>query len=128
MCACVWGRMCACVCLHMCVCVYVCVCVCTCVCACVCARVCACVHVQACVYACMCAQKAFSISTTSEYDYANIHNSNCETYSTAQMYSKRNPAIHATNSIAMVFFLPRNSIIKRVTSKPTRKGVRDRVP
>ena len=68
-------------------------------------------------------KRAFSISTTSEYNYTNVHNSNHKTYSTAQMYSSKNPAIHAMNSIAMVFFLPRNSIIKRVTSKPACKRV-----
>ena len=41
-----------------------------------------------------------------------------KTYGTAQMYSKRNATIHAMNSTAMVFFLPRNSIIRIVSTKP----------
>jgi len=43
---------------------------------------------------------------------------NCETYSTVQMYSKRNPPMHAVNSTAMVFFLPRHSMITTVIIKP----------
>jgi len=44
--------------------------------------------------------------------------STVKTYSTVQMYSKRNAPMHAMNSTAMVFFLPRNSIIRTVTINP----------
>ena len=37
------------------------------------------------------------------------------------MYSSRNPAMHAMNSIAMVFFLPRYSIIRRVNNIPAHR-------
>ena len=49
--------------------------------------------------------------------------SNYKTYSTVQMYSNRNPARHAMNSTAIVIFLPRNSIIRRVNNIPGHRRV-----
>ena len=49
--------------------------------------------------------------------------SNYKTYSTVQMYSNRNPARHAMNSTAIVIFLPRNSIIRRVNNIPAQRRV-----